>query len=151
MNRLLLSLICVFAFFGSNAFAKGAEQISFSGKVDLAKQVVEKVSKAGSKNGTLFVYIKKLGNEAGPPAAVIKIANPKYPQNFQILPSNTMIPASSIAPFEGKYVIYARHSLSGEPMKKEGYIGKFTNGEKGIEAGQEFPTLMIDADYREKK
>ena len=150
MNRFFISMICAFALFGAHAFGKEAEQKSFSGKVDLAKNVLERITKTGSKNGTLFVYVKKLGNEAGPPVAVIKIANPKYPQSFQIRPSNTMMPASTPSPIDGKYVIYARHSMSGEPMKKEGYIGKFTNSEKGIEAGQEFPTLTIDTDYGEK-
>ncbi len=128
---------------GGFAQAKEKEIKTFSGKVDVTKAISQKIS----DKGALFVYVRKLGIESGPPVAVIKIENPKYPQNFVINPENSMIPSQSVSSFSGKYVLFARHSESGEAMAKEGFIGKFDNKNKGVEVGESFPTILIDSKY----
>jgi len=90
-----------------HAFAK-----EISGEVILAKGVT---LKAG---GVLYVFAKKSGTPM--PAAVLRIASPQLPLKFSIGAKDAMAPGT---PFDGPFVITARHSPSGDAMDKSGPEG----------------------------
>jgi len=105
-----------------------------SGVIELDKAAKDSVTATGS----LFVFAKKSGseNEKGvPPIAVLRIANPQFPQKFSLTEANVMMPGT---PFAGPLVISARYSPSGDAMDKSGPNGidkkhaKTDLGEKNI-------------------
>ncbi len=74
-------------------------------------------------DAVLFVIARK---SAGPPFAVLRIAQPRFPQPFRIGPENVMMAGT---PFEGAVHIAARLSRSGtagpaQPGDLEGELAK---------------------------
>ena len=87
-------------------------------------------------NGVLFVIAKKAVPESSPadrspPIAVVRIANPKFPQAFVITEKNIMMEGSS---FKGPLRVLARYSPSGDALDKKGAI-------EGIDA--KFPSTDV--------
>jgi hypothetical protein len=105
--------IIVFAFMiiiSSTAFGGS----SVGGVVSLPKSLEKKLT----PNGVLFVFAKKAGPGVSaangqPPMAVLKIVNPKFPQNFVLTASNVMIAGTK---FEGPVRVMARYSPSGDAI-----------------------------------
>lgn len=90
------------------------------GLVTLKKGLEKKIT----KNGVLYVFAKQAGPDSGPndrtpPVAVIKIANPTFPQAFVITQKNVMIPGSE---FKGPLHVIARFSPDGNALNKSGAI-----------------------------
>ena len=87
--------------------------------------------------GTLFVYLREKGRDRGPPAAVISIKAPSYPQGFMVCGRDQMVTGAPAKALSGNYRLYARHSVSGAPMKDEGYLGTSDGAAgKGVKAGE---------------
>ena len=63
----------------------------------------------------LFVIARAAGATGGPPMAVLRVANPKFPFDFEIGPKNVMIPRMR---FEGDIDITARVDGDGNAMTK---------------------------------
>lgn len=90
------------------------------GLVTLKKGLESKMT----KTGVLYVFAKQAGPDSGPndrtpPVAVIRIANPIFPQAFVITQKNVMVPGS---PFKGPLHVIARYSPSGDALNKTGAI-----------------------------
>jgi hypothetical protein len=83
-----------------------------SGEVSLAKGA------SLNPGGILFIFAKKDGNPM--PAAVLRIPDPKLPYKFTLSEKNAMSPGT---PFDGPFLITARHSPSGDAMDKSGPEG----------------------------
>src|SRR6476469_4878699 len=97
---LILSLICL----NANAFVDP----KVGGVITLKKGLEKNLT----KDGVLFVIAKNAGpdsspNDRMPPIAVVRIANPKFPQAFVITPKNVMMPG---AEFKGPVHVIARYS-----------------------------------------
>jgi len=65
--------------------------------------------------GLLFVIARAAGASGGPPMAVLRIADPRFPLDFEIGPKNVMIPRMR---FEGDIDITARVDGDGNAMTR---------------------------------
>lgn len=83
-----------------------------SGEVLLAKGLTLQTG------GVLYIFAKKSGTPM--PAAVLRIASPQLPLKFGIGAKDAMAPGT---PFDGPFIITARHSPSGDAMDKSGPEG----------------------------
>ena len=100
-------------------------------------KISNKLSNKLETGGKLFVYVREIDRDKGPPTAVIGIESPSYPQAFQLCPDDQMIPNAASKPLIEQYRIYARHSPTGTPMVKEGFLGTETGkNDSGIRAGE---------------
>lgn len=131
MKSLAALLVVLFAFAGP-AVAQAAKDC-LTGSVQLTDPIAAQLP----PGGTLFVYIRETGRKTGPPSAVVTIRNPVYPQNFTLCGSDQMVPGTPAQPLDGHYRVYARHSLTGAPMRREGFLGTTTGASPvGIRRGQ---------------
>ncbi len=115
------------------AAAASAAENCIDGTVIIAANLAEQID----SGGTLFVYAREVGRKEGPPTVVVRIDDPTYPQTFKLCPEDQMIPSAAAKPLTDRYQVYARHSASGRPMVKEGFLGT-SHGEigEGIRAGE---------------
>ncbi len=96
-----------------------AHAAAISGSVDIAAAAKSKLT----DKGVLFVFARKAGDDGTkgmPPVAVLRIANPKFPQAFTLTEGNVMMPGT---PFEGSLNVSARYSPSGDALDKSGPKG----------------------------
>ena len=110
----------------SVALAGNASQV-ISGTITVAAGLEQ----AMVPNGVLFIFAKKLGGPGTPPAAVLRIPQPKFPYAFSLSAANAMMPGT---PFDGPFTITARYSPSGDAMDKSGPEGQDTRA--NIKPGQ---------------
>lgn len=108
----VMSFLVVFLLVIASPFVFGDAKIS--GTVVLPSKLLSRIV----PNGVLFVFAKKVDGKGRPvpgqpPAAVVKIPNPKFPQNFELSSQNVMIPGSK---FEGPVQVVARYSPTGDVM-----------------------------------
>jgi hypothetical protein len=109
-------------------------------------QVAPAIAKRMQQGGTLFVYVRAVGNDKGPPIAVLTIKQPQYPQRFTLRPEDQMVPGSAPRALDGRYKVYARHSVSGQPMAQEGFLGTTLGPDgKGARAGAEYKVVLDKA------
>jgi hypothetical protein len=66
-------------------------------------------------SGVLFVIARPQGVQGGPPLAVLRIADPRFPLEFSIGPDNVMIPSMR---FEGAISLSARLDADGNAMTR---------------------------------
>lgn len=67
--------------------------------------------------GSVFIILRPEGAaDRGPPMAVLRINQPKFPVSFEIGPQNVMIPGTQ---FKGPFNLYARLDQDGNPLTKE--------------------------------
>ena len=132
--KLLCSVFVVLLFVAYNiCTASETESECINGIVKIANNLSDKLEIGGK----LFVYVREIDREKGPPTAVIAIESPNYPQAFLLCPDDQMIPDAASKPLINQYRIYARHSPTGTPMVKEGFLGTETgNDGLGIRAGE---------------
>lgn len=128
----LLSMIS----FSANAFTDAKVGGLVTLKPEFAKKIV--------KGGVLYVFAKKAGPDSGPndrtpPVAVVKIANPSFPQAFVITQKNVMIAGT---PFTGPLHVIARYSPSGDAMRAPGSLEGMDNRFPSVELGNK--DLKID-------
>ena len=99
-----------------------------------AKSIAQETSRAGSAPGptisgevrlgsaepipgaTLFVIARKAGAAGGPPLAVLRVQNPKFPHGFALSQTNVMIPSLR---FEGEMNVTARLDVDGNAMTRD--------------------------------
>jgi hypothetical protein len=117
MKNIFVTMM-VSLFIATNANAYTDPKVG--GLVTLKKGLEKKIT----KNGVLYVFAKQAGPDSGPtdrtpPVAVIKIANPTFPQAFVITQKNVMIPGSE---FKGPLHVIARFSPDGNALNKSGAI-----------------------------
>lgn len=83
---------------------------SVRGEVHLAEGI------RPSPGAVLFVIARKRGSQGGPPLAVARIGEPRFPQPFELGPDQVMIPSLR---FEGPISITARLDADGNAMTRE--------------------------------
>lgn len=116
---------------------------SIDGTVVLDPAVRDRVA-----GGKLFVHLKPLGKTGGPPAAVVSIDQPAYPQRFTLTAADVMVPGMPKADLGQRYVVHARHSPSGVPMREEGFVGEQAGPDgRGVTAGDDV-SVVIDREVR---
>ena len=118
MMKNILAALVVYCLVGTSAMAFTDPKVG--GLVTLKKGMEKKLT----KNGVLFVFAKQAGPDSGPndrtpPVAVIRVANPTFPQAFVITQKNVMIPGSD---FKGPLHVIARYSPNGDALNKSGAI-----------------------------
>lgn len=64
----------------------------------------------GGAAGVLFVIARPSGAQGGPPLAVVRVASPRFPHDFEIGPDDVMIPTMR---FEGPITLTARLDTDG--------------------------------------
>lgn len=127
LRLLLLSL-----FFSFSASAN-----SVSGIVKLDKKVEPSVT----PTSVLFIYARKMGVRRGPPLAVLRVANPKFPYNFSLSKENAMMPGT---PFKGPFELTARLTSNGDAFQRTGSFQGILSKEKGIQIGSTKNIIIID-------
>ena len=126
---IILSLFC---------FAAHADKTkSISGTVKLDK----KFQSALTKSSVLFIFAKKIVGPKGPPAAVVRIASPKFPLKYSLSAANAMIPGT---PFDGPFALTARLTSGGNALQKEGSYEGILSSKKGILVGTEKNIIIIN-------
>lgn len=93
------------------------------------------LSQAATVEPGNVLYIIARKSEGGPPAAVRRIADPKFPLAFELGPQDSMVPGIE---FTGPLSLKARLSRSGDAMPRAGDIEGFhpdpvEPGQSGIE------------------
>ncbi|MCB0220309.1 MAG: hypothetical protein KDH09_11485 [Chrysiogenetes bacterium] len=93
------------------------------------------LSQAASVEPGNVLYIIARKSESGPPAAVKRIADPRFPLAFELGPKDSMVPGIE---FTGPLSIKARLSRSGDAMPRAGdiegvYPEPVEPGQSGIE------------------
>lgn len=124
---MIQSLFLTLAMLSPVSFAQ-----SINGKIKVAPNLESKVT----PGAILFVIARPEGVQGGPPLAVVKIPNPKFPQTFEIGPQNVMAGGQ----FKGKLILTAKLSKSGDPITGPGdLLGRtvkpmaFTPGTKDLQ------------------
>jgi hypothetical protein len=100
-------------------------QEKISGTITLNKKLESKIVQGGA----LFVFAKKANNQM--PVAVLKIATPKFPQNFELTSANVMIAGTK---FEGPVKVTARYSPNGDVMPSKDSLDATTAKEVNLGA-----------------
>jgi cytochrome c-type biogenesis protein CcmH len=96
----------------SGAQASPAAGAQIQGTVDIDPKAKSKID----GQAVLFIIAKSTGGAGGPPLAVKRIANPKFPVAYSLNPQDVMMPGT---PFSGKLFVSARLDQDGNPTTKE--------------------------------
>jgi hypothetical protein len=91
-------------------------------------------------SGTLFVIVRMAGVERGPPLAVKKIEDPRFPQAFQVGPGDVMMKGM---PFTGPFSVQARLDGDGNAMTKAPGDLVSSAGASGVKPGERV-SLVLD-------
>lgn len=116
---------------GATAAAPAADAAPIRGVVRLGPEVAGRVP----ARGVLFVIARR-GEGPGPPLAVAQIPQPSFPQEFEIGPSNVMIPSLV---FDGALRLSARLDSDGNATTRRpgdltgAATGEFAPGSEGVE------------------
>jgi len=113
-----------------SAASAGATAAAIEGTLELAPELVGRVP----PGATLFVIARTAA--AGPPLAVVRIANPSFPLRFSIGPDDRMIQSM---PFEGEIQISVRVDGDGNVM---------TRNPGDLQGGSGIPNAPGDRDVR---
>jgi cytochrome c-type biogenesis protein CcmH len=116
------------------AAAAGATSAAIEGTLELAPNLTGRVP----PGAVLFVIARNA--ESGPPLAVVRVADPRFPLRFSIGPDDRMIQSM---PFAGEILISARVDADGDAMTRS--PGDL-RGASGIPnaPGDRGVTLLID-------
>ena len=87
----------------------GRPGASVRGNVNLAEA-------ANGRTGTLFIIARRQGAVGGPPLAVLRVPDPRFPLAFEIGPDQVMIPSMR---FEGAIALTARLDADGDAMTRD--------------------------------
>jgi hypothetical protein len=130
---LILSLSLSSAAF-TNEKPKRFTDPKIGGTVKLSKEAEAKFK----PGGVLFISARNPG-AGGPPVAVTRVNNPRFPQAFVLGPKNVMIAG---VPFEGPFEIKAKYTLSGDALSKEGALEGDT-GSKAIDLSERSIEIIL--------
>lgn len=104
-------------------------------------EVSSGIAKSIPGSGVLFVYARQFGIKAGPPAAVVRIPNPKFPQSFRLTKQDVMMPGMS---FSGPFTLTAKFSPEGDAMQKSGAFIGHSSEKKKIALGESDLKIVIN-------
>ncbi len=107
------------------AGSPSAEGEPIRGRIELAPGL----EGAQPADGVLFVIARPQGVSGGPPLAVLRVPDPRFPLEFTIGPENVMIPSMR---FQGSLSLTARLDADGNAM---------TRGEADLSSAVEGPVL----------
>ena len=93
-----------------SATSSAASAAQIEGRIELPDELADRLDTA-----VLFVIARPQGVQGGPPLAVLRIADPKFPLDFSIGPDNVMIPSMR---FEGAISLSARLDADGNAMTR---------------------------------
>jgi hypothetical protein len=93
-----------------SATSSAASAAPIEGRIELPAELSDRLDGA-----VLFVIARPQGVQGGPPLAVLRIANPRFPLEFSIGPDNVMIPSMR---FEGAISLSARLDADGNAMTR---------------------------------
>jgi hypothetical protein len=106
----------------------GASASNIQGTVNVSEALQNKVP----ENGTLFIFARSEGVKRGPPLAVKRLTDVKFPFEFTLGPQDVMMPGTA---FEGPMVLAARIDIDGDaragPGDIEGFVGA-SPGDKNV-------------------
>ena len=119
--RFFMKLICIILL--SLSFNLFAAEEKISGVINLNKKLESKIVPTGA----LYVFAKKVNGQM--PVAVLKIAAPKFPQNFELTSANVMIAGTK---FEGPVKITARYSPNGDAIASKDSLEATTSKEVNL-------------------
>lgn len=97
------------------------KKVQVAGQVSGEVTVSKESKKIEGTGGALYIMAKKNGGQPGPPMAVLRLENPKFPVKFTLSKENAMMPGVQ---FEGPMTVIARFSPSGNAMDKSGPQGQ---------------------------
>lgn len=134
ISVLSLTIVCLTAILAQPEAR--ADEKTITGTVKVAPAL-----KAKTQTGTLFVFARAAGEQAGPPAAVARIDSPKFPVAFSLGAAQAMMPGTE---FKGPYRLTARFSPQGDPMQKAGAFEGKTDEKKPLAPGAKSVEIIID-------
>jgi hypothetical protein len=101
----------------AGALARPAATRAAAGRAGAAvRGTVHLAEAAAGRNGVLFIIARPQGTVGGPPLAVLRIAEPSFPLDFEIGPDNVMVPSMK---FEGALTLTARLDSDGNAMTRD--------------------------------
>jgi hypothetical protein len=106
---------------------------AISGKLTADAKLVQSVP----GNTTLFVFLRAKGVEDGPPLAVKRLSDIKFPYEYQIGPWDIMMPG---AKFEGDLTLTARLDQDGDAKASPGDV----EGSREVKPGDKNADLVLD-------
>jgi hypothetical protein len=71
---------------------------------------------SAGRTGVLFIIARSEGAVGGPPLAVLRVAEPSFPMDFELGPDNVMVPSMR---FEGSLTLTARLDSDGNAMTRD--------------------------------
>jgi hypothetical protein len=95
-----------------------AHATEISGVVELGNVKADSLS----AQGALFIYARQKGVTMGPPLAVLRIANPQFPQKFTLTEKNVMMGNPEV--FKGEMNVTAKFAPTGDALDKSGPSGQ---------------------------
>lgn len=101
----------------------------------------EELEKQAKTDGVLFVFVREKGALRGPPIAVIREANPKFPYKFKLGAENAMVPGTE---FKGPFTLSAKLTSHGNASQKTNVIMGTLNPEQGIPEGSKDLKVVLD-------
>lgn len=113
----------------------GADGASISGRIELPSELAA----ARPAGAVLFVIARRQGQAGGPPMAVLRIPDPRFPVEFEIGPGDVMIQGMT---FAGPVSLSARLDADGNAMTRSG--ADLASGEAtGLEPGAADVQLVL--------
>ena len=119
----------------ANSVESSGSAASVRGEVHLAEGI------RPSPGAVLFIIARKRGSQGGPPLAVARIGEPRFPQPFELGPDQVMIPSLR---FEGPVSITARLDADGNAMTREA-SNPVTASSEPAEPGQTGLLLRLES------
>jgi len=101
-----------------------ASAYNIQGTVNVSVGLQNKVP----ENGTLFIFVRSEGVKRGPPLAVKRIPDVRFPYEFVLGPADIMVPGTA---FEGPMVLTARVDVDGDARAGAGDIEGFIGAKPG--------------------
>ena len=101
-----------------------ASEYNIQGTVSVSVALQSKVP----ENGSLFIFVRAENVERGPPLAVKRIPDIRFPYEFTLGPEDIMVPGTS---FEGPMVLTARIDVDGDARAGLGDIEGFIAAKPG--------------------
>lgn len=112
---------------------------SASDKIQGTITVTPALQKQITPGSVLYVIARDATNQ-GPPVAVVRIDNPKFPQAFTLGSGDLMSPGVT---FKGPYSLTAKLSKTGNPMTSPGDLLSTPSG-KPVKAGATGAQIALD-------
>ncbi len=121
------------------SFTYAAGPSDIHGTVKVAPALEKKVT----PNAVLYVVARAAGAKGGPPVAVVRMASPHFPADFEIGPQNMMMGPGE---FKGPFDLTVKLSKSGDVMTSPGDLLGTTEDKKPTLAGAKNVKLVLSTE-----